>query len=449
MHPLAERPGLRFFAGVRLLTACLLLASIAPAAPAAPDSRVARQQDKLANLQDRLKELDQAHSQTQKSRLAAHQQLKATEAAIAKTDQRLDELSQARNQNQNALRQLQAQSQQLEQQIQLQQQQLAHLLRQQYMNGEADSLRLLLSGDDPHQAARDLYYMQQLSHAKLVLLKQLDGNLQEKQRLSSATLGKQQSLLAIEQEQQQQHEQLQQQQRERQTLLTQLSGQLARQQREINTLKRNEKRLSQLIDRLIEEAATKAARAAQLAREKSAREQAARKQAARNARAKGKPTAAAQTADASPAPALRNEREPEPLAFKGDFASLKGRLALPLKGELLHRYGSRRGEGGAQWKGLFIAAPSGQPVKALAPGRVVFADWLRGYGNLIILDHGNDWLSVYGNNQSLLRQVGDTVSSADVIAHAGSSGSDAQSGLYFELRSKGRPIDPLGWVRLN
>lgn len=440
MQHLAGKPGLRCSAALRLLIAGVALAGSCFPAAAAPDKTVTKQQSQLEALQDRLKKLDQAHSQTKKSRTAASQQLKTTEAAIAKTDHRLDELAQARNRNQNELSQLQAQSQQLELQIQQQQQQLARLLRQQYMNGEADSLRLLLSGDDPHQAARDLYYMQQLSQAKLALLHRLEGNLQEKQRLSAVTLAKRQDLLAIEQEQQQQHEQLQQQQRERQALLSQLSGQLAEQQREINTLKRNERRLSQLIDRLIEQAAAKAARerAARLARDKAAAAARASKAAPRN-----------QAGAARKAPELYNEREPEPLAFKGNFSSLKGRLALPLKGHLLHRYGSRRGDGGGNWKGLFITAPSGSPVKALAPGRVVFADWLRGYGNLIILDHGNDWLSVYGNNQSLQRQVGDTLNGGEVIALSGSSGSESQSGLYFELRSKGQPIDPLGWVRLN
>jgi septal ring factor EnvC (AmiA/AmiB activator) len=140
---------------------------------------------------------------------------------------------------------------------------------------------------------------------------------------------------------------------------------------------------------------------------------------------------------------------PEAAAVSGPFAQLKGRLALPVRGELTNRYGSPRSDGGLTWRGLFIAAPSGQQVRAVAGGRVVFADWLRGFGNLLIIDHGDSYMSLYGFNETLFKQVGEPVQTGDSVAAVGNSGGAGDSGLYFELRHQGKPFDPLGWVNVR
>ncbi|HEX5628873.1 MAG TPA: peptidoglycan DD-metalloendopeptidase family protein, partial [Usitatibacteraceae bacterium] len=128
------------------------------------------------------------------------------------------------------------------------------------------------------------------------------------------------------------------------------------------------------------------------------------------------------------------------------FPTLKGKLRLPVRGELMNRYGSPREEGGATWRGLFIRAAVGELVRAVADGRVVYADWLRGFGNLLILDHGGGYMSLYGYNDGLLRQVGEGVKGGDSVAQVGASGGAEESGLYFELRYDGKPFDPLRWV---
>src|SRR5690606_3135655 len=112
------------------------------------------------------------------------------------------------------------------------------------------------------------------------------------------------------------------------------------------------------------------------------------------------------------------------------FASLRGKLSAPLRGELSSRYGSKRPDGPSS-KGLFIRAPEGSEVRAVAGGRVVFAEWLRGFGNLLIVDHGNQYMTIYGNNHALLKRAGDAVQGGEVIAAAGNSGGSDQSGLYF------------------
>jgi len=131
----------------------------------------------------------------------------------------------------------------------------------------------------------------------------------------------------------------------------------------------------------------------------------------------------------------------------GAFSALRGRLRLPVPGELVGLFGAPRGENGAPAKGIFIRAPEGEPVRAVGPGRVVFADWMRGFGNLLIVDHGEDYLSVYANNESLLKQAGDSVRLGEPLATVGASGGNEQTGLYFELRHMGKPLDPLGWMK--
>ena len=134
--------------------------------------------------------------------------------------------------------------------------------------------------------------------------------------------------------------------------------------------------------------------------------------------------------------------------FPRDFEALRGQLRLPVRGDLVTRLGSKRGDG-PSWKGVFIKTEEGAEVKAIAGGRVVFAEWLRGFGNLIIVDHGNQYMSIYGNNQAVLKHAGDVVKTGEVIANAGNSGGNEQSGLYFEMRHQGRAFDPMGWVSLK
>jgi septal ring factor EnvC (AmiA/AmiB activator) len=119
-----------------------------------------------------------------------------------------------------------------------------------------------------------------------------------------------------------------------------------------------------------------------------------------------------------------------------------------VRGTLAGRFGAPR-EGGGTWRGLFIKAGTGSDVKAVANGRVVFAEWMRGFGNLLIVDHGDAYLTIYGNNDSLLKQVGQAVKGGETVATVGNSGGNPESGLYFELRHQGQPIDPMKWASLK
>ena len=392
----------------------------------AKSSRIEAKQGQLKELQGRISTLQRDLAKSEETKAYAADQLKETESAISSATRGLRELAQQRDDIQAALVDLQQQAQRLEAQIGKQQGQLGRLLYRQYVNGEAEAMHLILSGGDPNQAARDLHYLTLLSRAKADLLGILRVTLDEKQKLAEAARGKRDELVAVEQRQQQQRAALLAQQQRHQGVVAKLADKIKLQQREIGALKQNEQRLGKLIEGLARIVA-KPVRPPRPSRAKPTRN----------------------APDSNPPQPLENQQTPEAMSFSGNFARLKGRLHLPVRGQVANRYGAPRAESGATWKGLFIRAAEGGEVKAIAPGRVVFADWLRGFGNLLILDHGDTFLSVYGNNQSLLRQVGETVKSGDVVATIGNSGGNPESGLYFELRQQGQAVDPLKWTTLK
>jgi septal ring factor EnvC (AmiA/AmiB activator) len=137
---------------------------------------------------------------------------------------------------------------------------------------------------------------------------------------------------------------------------------------------------------------------------------------------------------------------PKQLSGAEPFASQRGRLAWPVQGKIVRGFGAAD-ESGRKSSGLLIASKSGTAVHAVSHGRVVFADWLRGYGLMIIVDHGDGYLSLYGCNETLLKDVGDWVNAGETLATSGASGGQKTPGLYFEVRAKGQPVDPKAWLR--
>ena len=366
-------------------------------------------------------------------RASAADQLKEIEQEISVTQRDLHNLTTQRNALQGTLKDLGNQSKELESRLASQQAQLERLVYRQYLQANPDSLRVLLNGGDPSQMARDLHYLAVIGKARGQLLTEIDASLQRKQALAADTRERADEMTAIEAKQKEQHGKLVAQREQRKGVLENISAKISEQRREIGNLQRNEKQLSQLIERLAKVIAAKPAPAPKPAAARGKKE-------AQSTEPSTPPTKAA-------APEISNESAPEAVSA-GNFAQLKGGLRLPVRGVVSNRFGAPRQEG-STWKGLFIRAGAGGEVKAIAGGRVVFADWMRGFGNLLIVDHGSSYLSIYGNNDALLKQVGDTVKGGDTVASVGNSGGNPESGLYFELRHQGQPLDPLKWVNLK
>jgi septal ring factor EnvC (AmiA/AmiB activator) len=348
-------------------------------------------------------------------------QLREAESAISSANRRLREFGESRAETQAELAEIESQQQRLTEQTAAQQAQLARLLRRQHHAdlGGGDALQALLAGRDPNQAARDWHFLTLLSQARATLIRDLAAAAAEKRKLADATRYKVAEIARIEARQQEERATLVTKSRERQAVLKKISGEIRAQRRQIDTLQRDEQRLGKLIDALA-------------------------KLAAQMPKRKPPPPAATKQRAPTAAPA-QPVREADTSGTTGSFASLRGKLSLPVKGTLAGRFGAARPEGGT-WKGLFIRAGEGDEVRAVAAGRVVFADWLRGFGNLLIIDHDDGFLSVYGNNHSLLRQPGDETRGGEVVATVGNSGGNPESGLYFELRLRGQVFDPMKWV---
>ena len=377
----------------------------------------------LKDVQGRIEALQRDLAKTEESHSDAVDQLRETESAISSANRRLRELSAERHDVELELNELDTQAKRFDRQTSAQQNQLARLLNRQFVGGDADALQLLLAGRDPNQAARDSHFLTRLSSAKAELIRELRGVAVEKNRLAVEARGRQARLVEIEKHAQDSRTHLLEKQRQRQAMLSTIAGRIKTQRQEIGTLKRDEQRLGKLIEGLAKIAAGRP-------RTKNA----------------GTASMAAKPAIPVPRNSAQKIKNADPGALSGAFGALRGKLRLPITGTITGRFGAAREEGGATWKGIFIRAGEGTEVKAVAAGTVVFSDWLRGFGNLLIVDHGDDFLSVYGNNQALLRAAGNEVRNGEAVATVGSSGGIADSGLYFELRHRGQPFDPIKWI---
>ena len=274
--------------------------------------------------------------------------------------------------------------------------------------GAPDFVRLALSGEDLADAARKLHYLTYVSREAARMIEAHRAGLAEVARLKADSEAKARELALIEARGRADRERLRKERREHRRLLERIAGEIRNAKKRIQALLADESRLARLVQEI------------------------------------GKVLAARPGAGYARVTAV-----PEAGAAGGPFSSLKGSLRLPVRGDLAGRFGAPRPEGGVSAKGVFIRAPEGEPVRAIGTGRVVYADWMRGFGNLLIVDHGEAYLSIYGNNESLLKQTGDAVTLGEPVATVGQSGGNAETGLYFELRHLGRPFDPLHWVKLK
>lgn len=427
---------------------------------ASPD--IAEKKADLGELRSRIDGLRKELSTSEESKADAGDRLRESDRQISRLQRELHELNDSRGQLEKKLKNLEQQSQELGITLGQQQAQLEKLLYKQYLLGTPDSLQLLLNGDDPNQMARDLHYLSAIALTRAELMGEINATLDKKKSLAADAKERSAELADVEAEQKKRHADLQRQREERQALYAQLASKVNAQRKEIGTLQQNEKRMTQLVDRLskiLAAQAAKAAKAAELARLAEARELAARQKEKDREKEREKdrrPAPNEAREIARPAPSVEPSRPRqseaenhyEPAPSNGNFARQRGSLRLPVRGAVSGRFGSAR-DGGGTWRGLFIKTGAGSEVKAIAGGRVVFSEWMRGFGNLLIVDHGDAYLSIYGNNDALLKQVGQAVKGGETVATVGNSGGNPESGLYFELRHQGQPIDPMKWASLK
>lgn len=364
----------------------------------------------LEQLHDRIETLQKDLENKEESKSEVSSALRKAEQAIRKNSHKLANLTHERYKVKKKLNQLQKKLDLIKNKVIVQQTHLSKLLYQQYISGQHEYFRLLLNQQNPNQVAREMHYYSYLSRARANGINTLRVNLEKLRAIVYESNKKTAEIASIHAKQAEQKKLLRQEEVKYKKLLTSISKQIGQSRHKISKLKRDEKRLSLLVEKIGK----------------------------RKLRSSKDRTVM-----------LSNNSLPDASVDGKAFSSLKGLLSLPIRGEIVNRFGGLRSDGGVTWKGLFIRSSIGKNVKAIASGRVVFADWLRGFGNIVIVDHGDNYMSLYGNNHALAKKVGVTIYGGDTIATVGNSGNNPDSGLYFELRHKGKPFDPLKWIRLK
>jgi len=416
-----------------------------PTGTSQPMQRAAQKQaaeTARAQLQQKLGALKQAIDNTEGEKARAADALAKSEIAISKASRALRELDGEQVETQARLTTLTVRLQEQKTLLATRQAQLANLLRQQHLTSNEEPIPLLLSGEEPASIGRSMRYLGYVAQAQAKLLGTIRADLEAIEQNQAQLQVASADLTDIASQSRTEKTRLEGEQTQRAQLLKKLASQLASQRAEAGALQRDEARLGGLVEQLGKLIAQqqKAEAVAVERRRQQALKRAAAKEKITSRRVKPADT----SQNTSTSKKMVEEYAPK-ATLSSTFLALKGQLRTPVRGELVRRFGSRRSDG-PSWKGWFFNAPEGTPVHAVAAGQVVFSDWLRGFGNLIILDHGDQYLTIYGNNQAALKHAGDKVSAGEIIGAAGNTGGNEESGLYFEMRYQGRAFDPLGWV---
>ncbi|WP_421244484.1 murein hydrolase activator EnvC [Aeromonas sp. 601019] len=408
----------------------------------------------LGTMQSQIKEQQKTIKLSKQELAKLNTQLKADEQAISAAAAKLNQTKQQLKQNQQKLATLQKDKLALEVQAKHQKQLLAKQAESAFQAGNHDYLKLLLNQQDPVKLSRSLDYYDYLNKARIEAIDALRATrdkLAKNQQATKETETRLQTLLA---EQQEHHQALLASQQSRAKVRNQLQQSVQDDEQKLSKLVKAEKALKARLEELRRQ------REEQERRERAERERLAKLKAeqerqrklAEQRRAEQQRLAAQQNKTVKPAEPVEEMSSTKPergsgIGTAGYYSGLKtnGSLRWPVQGPILIAYGSPR-TAQLKWKGTLIGASEGTQVKAVAPGQVVYADWLDGFGMLLVIDHGKGYMSLYGHNQSLLRQVGQNVEQGEPVALVGDSGGQDRPGLYFEIRYQGEAINPTKWL---
>lgn len=410
------------------ILALILLSSLI--APAIADQRADTQRQLEAARQD-VAELKKLLEKLQQEKSGVQQQLKKTETEMGDLENQVKELQRELKGSEQEIQRLDQEKKKLQGARTEQQRLIAIQARAAYQSGRQEYVKLLLNQQNPEKFSRTLTYYDYLSQARLEQLAAFNETLRQLANVEQEINNHQAQLQAQKAGLDERHAKLAEARKERQQALAKLNRDFATRDQRLKARQQEQAELGRVL-KTIEETLARQAREAEEARKRALAAQQA-EQARPGSQQPSQPSGPLVTSGA---------------VYGGPFASARGKLPWPVDGRLVARYGTPRGgDARTKWDGVLIGAPAGSQVRAVHGGRVVFADWLRGAGLLVILDHGNGYLSLYGHNQNLLKNAGDVVKAGDPIATVGSSGGQETSALYFAIRQNGRPSDPAQWCR--
>ena len=374
---------------VALLIACLLPAGALALTEAEREAK-ARE---LQQLQQRLQAL-RAERDAVRTRFDRDQRaLRKVERRIGRTVRELKRLEKQLRRQRGKLARLRKRESALKHRLATQRELLARQIRAAWMIGKQEYLKLLLNQEDPARLGRTLTYYHYFNQARSERIEAVRTTLAELERVARAVKTETARLETLRQETLARQAALKRDRHKRRQVVARLQAELNNREQAIAHLQANERHLRDVLEAI----------------------------------------------ESSLTDLLADTGMEKP------FGSQRGRLPWPVQGKVQKLYGKRRPLSDLKWNGVLIQAREGRTVHAIARGRVAYADWLRGYGLLIILDHGDGYMSLYGQNQSLFKEVGDWVEAGEPIASVGRSGGQQRSALYFEIRHNGRPANPLRW----
>ncbi len=415
-----------------LLACCL--------APAIADQRSDAQRQLEAARKD-VAELQKLLGTLQQEKSGIQQQLQGTEREMGELQKQIDALERQLKDGEGEVRRLDTEKKKLQSQRAEQQRLIALQIRAAHQSGGQEYLKLLLNQQQPEQFSRNLTYHDYLSRARRAQLAAYNQTLEQLHDVE-AELASRHALLAGQQlELQDRRTALDTLRGEHRQVLARINRELGDGDKQLKARQQEQAELARVL-RTIEETLARQAREAE---QKRLAEQRAREQAEQRRLAAAATATPERASPATPASGPRVSSQAP--AFGGPFAQARGKLPWPVDGRLLARFGTPRGDARLKWDGVLIGAPAGTRVRAIHDGRVVFADWLRGAGMLLIVDHGGGYLSLYGHNQTLLKSAGELVKAGEAIATVGSTGGQDTPALYFAIRQQGQPSDPLRWCR--
>jgi len=351
-------------------------------------------QEKLKEVRGRISTLQSELESTKNQQAELNKDLQRVEQKIGKLARRLRVLEGSLDRQQQQLIQLQKKQTKQEQELDTHRSLLSQQIRTAYAMGRQERIKILLNQQDPATISRVMAYYDYFNQARMEQLALIQGLIKNLQETEADLISETTRLEELQAKELRQQDELKKAQLARYEVVKSLAEKISSQGQELGGLKQNEYQLKSLMLRLQQEL--------------------------------------------TPPPS-------EAVTHKA-FQALKGRLPWPSKGKLIASFGTSKGAG-LRWDGVVIAGQEGQEVKAVHHGRVAFADWLRGFGLLLIIDHGNGYMSLYGHNQSLFKEAGDWVESGEMIALVGSSGGRLKSGVYFSIRKKGKPVNPKRWCK--
>ncbi len=398
---------------------CFALASVCPALSAATGAGQSRE---LADIQAKIRKVGADVEQLAEEKSAQLEQLKKLEKQFGEQINALNGIKREITQQQQALQEIRNKVSAAQKDIQTQQRGLEGLIKSAYAIGDQQGLKLTLNQHDPALSGRMLVYHNYLSKARLQKLQALAEDAQALRQMEAQKDTESQLLQVALDKKQRETEALDVLKNQREILLAQLNSDYASKHDQLAKLLQDEKKLGALVASLQktdDNAGTEPAPVVEATPSKIVQ---------------------------PPAPVAKiPKKEPPVQASVKAFAELQGQLPWPVQGTVAERFGSRRFE--TTWDGAVINAREGADIHAVAAGRVVYADWLRGYGLMIIVDHGKGYMTLYAFNQSLRKSVGEHVRAGETLASVGRSGGRSQAALYFGIRKQGRPVDPMKWCR--